>query len=69
MTQKQIILDYLKQGKSINQRKASAYFNVIRLSSIIFNLKKDGWQIERIQKKNLLFKGFYYEYKLKGNNG
>jgi hypothetical protein len=64
-TQKQIILDYLKKGKKINQRKAIAYFSIIRLSSVIFNLKKDGWEIEREQKKNLLFRGFYYEYKLK----
>lgn len=64
-TQKQLILNYLKQGKSISQRKAIAYFNIIRLSAVIYDLKKDGYEFEKINKKNVFYSGSYSEYKLK----
>lgn len=64
-TQKQLVLDYLLKGKKISSRKAIAYFNIIRLSAIIYYLKRDGFKIESERKYNLNGKGQYVEYFLK----
>ena len=67
MNQKQLVLDYLWKGKKISARKAIAYFNIIRLSAIIYYLKKDGIEIETERKDNLNGKGQYVEYYLKNS--
>ena len=61
-SQKEIILNYLIEGKKISQRKAIAYWGIIRLGAIIYSLKKDGIPIKTISKDNILFKGKYVEY-------
>jgi len=66
-SQKQLVLDYLWRGKKISARKAIAYFNIIRLSAIIYYLKRDGIEIETERKFNLNGKGQYVEYFLKNS--
>ena len=65
MTQKKAILQHLLKGKSITQREAIAFFNCIRLSAVIYDLKKEGYEFEIKDKKNLMGKGKYRKYKLK----
>lgn len=63
-SQKRLVLEYLLQGKSITQRKAFAFWNIIRLSAIIYSLKRDGFIFETHFKENYTGKGRYAEYKL-----
>ena len=44
-TQTEAILDYLMEGKSITQLQALKNFGCLRLSAIIFNLRKEGFHI------------------------
>lgn len=41
-SQENVILEYLKSGKTISQLEATRKFNYIRLSAIIYSLKKKG---------------------------
>lgn len=66
-TQKEIVKDYLLEGKKISQRKAIAYFNIIRLGAIIYTLKKEGMNIETYLKPNVYNNSRYAEYSLKNN--
>lgn len=68
LTQKQIVLAYLLSGKSITQRKAIVNWSIIRLSQIIFNLKKDGYEITTERVINEIYKGSYIKYRLKNKN-
>lgn len=45
-SQDEIILEYLKSGKTISQLEATRKFNFIRLSAIVYSLKKKGHDIE-----------------------
>lgn len=45
-TQKDIVLKYLKEHKKITILEAIYQLGVTRLSAIIYNLKKDGVNIE-----------------------
>ena len=52
-TKHQKIKEHLESGKSITSWEAIELYNVTRLAAIIFNLKKDGHEIEtQIIKKN-----------------
>ena len=62
MTQKEIIRNYLLKGKRISQRKAIAYFNIIRLSAIIWKLRGEGMEIETYRKSNIYNNSSYAEY-------
>ncbi len=46
MSQKDLVLRYLKDGNSITPIEALNRFNSFRLSAIIFDLKKDGHNIK-----------------------
>ncbi len=46
MSQKEACLDYLKKYGSITPLEALTAFNSLRLSSIIFRLRNDGYQID-----------------------
>ena len=45
MSQKEQVLKYLKEHESITSIQAFKKFNVTRLSSIIFNLREEGYDI------------------------
>ena len=45
-TQKDMVLDYLKHGRSLTSLKAWELFGISRLSSIIHRLRKEGYHIE-----------------------
>ena len=64
MSQKELILAHLLKGKSITAREAIAYFNIIRLSAIIWTLKKEGYQFITKHKMNYNGVGQYAKYKL-----
>lgn len=46
MTQKEQVLKHLQSGKSLSPLEALNYFGSLRLGAIIFDLKKDGYEIE-----------------------
>ena len=54
MTQKQLILDYLKKNKSITSWKAIQDFHITRVADVILRLRKEGHNIEtqKITNKN-----------------
>ena len=45
-TQKEEILEYLRNNKKITILEAIYQLGVTRLSAVIYNLKKDGYNIE-----------------------
>lgn len=45
-SQKQKVLIHLQEGKGITPLEALTKFGAFRLSAIIFDLKKDGYDIE-----------------------
>lgn len=45
MTKKDRILEYLKQGNSITPLEALKMFGSFRLGAVIFELKKEGYNI------------------------
>lgn len=48
MTKTQAVLDWLKTHTSISSMEAIENFGATRLSAIIFNLKKRGYNIETV---------------------
>ena len=50
--QKQKVLIHLQEGKGITPLEALTKFGAFRLSAIIFNLKKDGYDIQTDMIKN-----------------
>lgn len=48
MTKTQAILDWLKTHTSISSMEAIQSFGATRLSAIIFNLRKKGYNIETV---------------------
>ena len=46
-TQRLKLLDHLKQGLPITQRKAEIGYGIARLSARVLELKKAGWPITR----------------------
>lgn len=67
-SQKQLILEHLLKGKGITQRECIAFFNCIRLSAIIYDLKKDGYKFITIHKPNVMNNGKYAKYFLIKND-
>lgn len=49
MTQTQAVLDWLKTHASISSMEAIKEFGATRLSAIIFNLRKRGYNIETVK--------------------
>jgi len=52
MTQKELVLKHLLEGNRISQRKAISYYNIIRLSAVIFDLRNEGHVIVTEYKPN-----------------
>ena len=50
-TQKELVLDYLETHESITPLEALIELGAMRLSAIIYDLKKDGYSIITRQKK------------------
>lgn len=48
MTKTQAVLDWLKTGAGITSMEAIKNFGATRLSAIIFNLRKRGYDIEAV---------------------
>lgn len=48
MTKTQAVLDWLKTGAGISSMDAIKNFGATRLSAIIFNLRKRGYDIEAV---------------------
>ena len=60
-TQNQMILSHLKTGKSITPIEALNLYGCFRLSGRIYDLKKDGWDIDcRIMTKGKKRWGSYF---------
>ena len=53
MTQKELIKDWLDNGKAISPLEALTKFGCFRLSHIIWLLKKEGMNIEKEWRENL----------------
>ena len=51
-TQKQNILKHLQDGSSITPLTALESYGCFRLAAIVFDLKKEGWNIKTNIKKN-----------------
>ncbi len=60
ITQKQAIKSYLKSFGSITSQEAWRKFSITRLSSIILRLRKEGFEIISIPKRNNRFNWVMY---------
>ena len=54
----QRILMHLLKGKTLNQAQAAKLFGAWRLSAIIFNLRKKGFEINTYKTSKGIYKGF-----------
>lgn len=68
MAQKEKVLEYLQQGKTITPVKAIAEFAVYRLAAIIHRLRDEGHNITTVMKRSHNGKP-YAEYRLNINKG
>lgn len=66
MSKTENILEYLKKGNTITNVDAVDLFKAYRLSAIIYNLKKKGYNISTINEINEETKTRYARYKLIG---
>ena len=57
-TQREKVLDYLMAGKDITNDKAMSLFQIRRLSAIIHQIRRDGWNVETVWKRS--FNGSRY---------
>lgn len=68
MTQKEMIIDFIKQNGSITTLQAVRRLGCTRLASRIYDLKQDGYEFETETKKSKNRYGkvvTYSEYKFK----
>lgn len=61
-----VILDYLKQCKTLSQAEAIELCDCYRLSAVIDRLRKQGFEIVTHNEKNLNSKGTHARYELIG---
>ena len=54
----QKVMMHLLKGKTLNQAQAAKHFGAWRLSAIIFNLRKKGFEIHTHQNTRGIYKGF-----------
>ena len=45
ITQKKVVLKHLQSGKELSQLEATEKYGILRLGAIIFNLRKEGYNI------------------------
>ena len=60
---------HLLKGKTINQAQAAKMFGAWRLSAIIHNLRKKGFEIVTTQNTKGIYKGFGKYQMMKTPNG
>ncbi len=65
MNHQTVILDYLKQGKTLSQAEAIEVCDCYRLSAVIQRLRLLGHNIVTHQEPNLNSKGTHARYELK----
>nr|EHZ7523035.1 DNA-binding protein [Acinetobacter baumannii] len=65
MNHQTVILDYLKQGKTLSQAEAIELCDCYRLSAVIQRLRLLGHNIVTHQEPNLNSKGTHARYELK----
>lgn len=65
MNHQTVILDYLKQGKTLSQAEAIELCDCYRLSAVIQRLRLLGHNIVTHQEPNLNCKGTHARYELK----
>lgn len=46
LSQYDVVLKHLESGKELSQLEATQEYGILRLGAIIFNLRKDGYDIE-----------------------
>lgn len=66
ISQEDVILNLLKQGKKVNCWTAPDY-GITRLSAIIFNLRNTGYKIESIKRNGINRYGhkcYWFDYQL-----
>lgn len=51
-TQKSIILHHLKKGLSITSLEAFLHYTITRLSAVIYDLRKEGYDIQMTREYN-----------------
>lgn len=68
-SQRDGILRFLQAGKIITPIDALNMFGCLRLATVIFDLRQDGWDIETIDTKSANGKKFAsYKLKVKAND-
>jgi|TARA_R110002020_G_scaffold7117_5_gene30080 hypothetical protein len=60
---------HLLKGKTLNQAQAARLFGAWRLSALIFNLRKKGFDIVTTQNSKGIYKGFGTYHMTKTPNG
>ena len=45
MSQYEVVLKHLKEGKELSQLEATKKYGILRLGAIIFNMRRDGYNI------------------------
>ena len=45
MSQSKVVLKHLQSGKELSQLEATQKYGILRLGAIIFNLRKEGYNI------------------------
>ena len=45
LTQYDVVLEHLKEGKELSQLEATEKYGILRLGAIVFNLRRDGYDI------------------------
>ena len=63
LSQKDHVLYWLKAGRSITPKDAYEVYGIMRLATIIFDLREEGYEISNISKEK------YAEYKLQSVDG
>ena len=66
MNHQTVILDYLKQGKTLSQAEAIKLCDCYRLSAVIDRLRKQDFEIVTHNEKNINSKGTHARYELIG---
>lgn len=63
ISQRERVLQYMKQGHSISQKEAIEMFGAYRLSSIIYRIREEGYNVITVPTKDKVG-GIYATYKI-----
>jgi hypothetical protein len=53
MSQKERVLEYMKEHGSISSMEAFRDLGVTRLSAVVFNLRADGYKVKAVNEKSV----------------